>query len=50
VRLLNLPYTFDPAIWALGLAIGVIGVGAAGLWFTRRILATPPLASLRQLG
>jgi putative ABC transport system permease protein len=49
-RLLNLPYTFDPAIWVLGLAIGMIGVGAAGLWFTRRILATPPLASLRQLG
>jgi len=48
-QLINLPYSFDPAIWVLGLAVGVIGVGAAGLWFTRRILATPPLASLRQI-
>ena len=49
-QLLNLPYAFDPAIWVLGVVAGVIGVGAAGLWFTRRILATPPLVSLRQLG
>ncbi len=49
-QVLNLPFRFDPAIWALGIAAGVIGVGAAGLWFTRRILATPPLVSLRELG
>ena len=49
-QVLNLPFRFDPAIWALGIGAGVIGVGAAGLWFTRGILATPPLVSLRQLG
>jgi len=49
-RLLGLALAPDPWLWAFGLAFGTCGVLAAGLFFTRRVLATPPLASLRQLG
>jgi putative ABC transport system permease protein len=48
-ELLGLPYQFDPSVLVLGLVAGVIGVGAAGLWFTRRVLLTPPMVSLRQV-
>jgi putative ABC transport system permease protein len=48
-RLLNLPYQVDPLVWLLGFIAGVAGVLAAGMLFTRRVLATPPLTSLRQI-
>ncbi|RPI47341.1 MAG: FtsX-like permease family protein [Betaproteobacteria bacterium] len=48
-NLLGLPYSSDPVVWLLGLGVGVFGVCGAGIFFTRRVLATPPLASLRQL-
>jgi putative ABC transport system permease protein len=48
-ELLNLPYAFNPSVWGLGVVVGIVGVGAAGLWFTRRVLLTPPLVSLRQV-
>ena len=48
--MLDLPYRFDPLVWLLGVAAGVAGVVVAGMLFSRRVLATPPLASLRQLG
>jgi putative ABC transport system permease protein len=47
---LNLPYRFDPQVWLLGFAAGVVGVLLVGMAFTRRVLRTPPLASLRELG
>lgn len=49
-KVLNLPYQFDPLVWLFGFVAGVAGVLAAGMLFTRRVLATPPLASLRQIG
>jgi putative ABC transport system permease protein len=49
-NLLNLPYRIDPLVWLIGFSAGVAGVLAAGMLFTRRVLATPPLTSLRQLG
>lgn len=49
-KVLNLPYQFDPLVWLTGLAAGVAGVVAAGMAFTHRVLGTPPLASLRQIG
>ena len=49
-NLLNLPYRIDPLVWLIGFCAGVGGVLAAGMLFTRRVLATPPLTSLRQLG
>jgi len=48
-RLLGLALVPDPWLWGGGLAFGTVGVLAAGLFFTRRVLATPPLASLREL-
>jgi putative ABC transport system permease protein len=48
-RLLGLSLGFDLWVWLLGLGAGTAGVGIAGLFFTRRVLGTPPLASLRQL-
>jgi putative ABC transport system permease protein len=50
LNVLHLPYRFDPLVWLFGFAAGVLGVLGAGLFFTRRVLATPPLASLRQIG
>jgi hypothetical protein len=37
-------------VWLLGFGVGVVGVLIVGMAFTRRVLRTPPLASLRQLG
>jgi putative ABC transport system permease protein len=48
-RLLGLSLGIDPWVWLLGLGAGTAGVAIAGLLFTRRVLGTPPLASLRQL-
>jgi putative ABC transport system permease protein len=50
LKVLNLPYQVDPQVWLIGLTAGVLGVVTAGMLFTRRVLATPPLASLRQVG
>lgn len=49
-RLLGLNMTPDPWLWVFGLLLGTAGVLAAGLFFTRRVLTTAPLTSLRQLG
>jgi putative ABC transport system permease protein len=49
-NVLNLPYRLDPLVWLIGFAAGVAGVVGAGMFFTRRVLTTAPLASLRQLG
>lgn len=49
-QLLGLPLGIGAGTWVLGLVSGAAGVLIAGLFFTRRVLATPPLASLRQLG
>ena len=49
-KVLHLAYQFDPLVWLFGFVAGVAGVLAAGMLFTRRVLATPPLASLRQIG
>lgn len=48
-RLLGLPYQPTASVWVLGIVVGVTGVVAAGLWFTRRVLNTAPLTSLRQI-
>jgi putative ABC transport system permease protein len=46
---LKLPYAFNPWIWPAGIAAGALGVAAAGLLGTRRVLDHPPLAALRRL-
>lgn len=46
---LKLPYAFNPWIWPAGIAAGALGVAAAGLLGTRRVLDYPPIAALRRL-
>ncbi len=39
----------NPWLWLAGIAAGTLGVGAAGWWGTRRVLARAPLQTLRRL-
>jgi putative ABC transport system permease protein len=44
----GLDYRPGPGLWLTGLAAGVVGVGAAGLLGTWRVIAHPPMESLRR--
>jgi putative ABC transport system permease protein len=46
-RLFNLDYTFDPAVWGIGLAAGALLVGISGTLATRSVVNHPPVATLR---
>ena len=46
-RLFDLPYAFDPKVWIIGLVCGTVLVGLSGTLATRRVIDTPPMASLR---
>ena len=48
IKVLNVPYAFDPMIWLVGLLGGTAGVLAAGLAGTRRVLTTPPMEIFRR--
>lgn len=45
----HLNYTINPMLWVIGPAVGAIGIGLFGFLGTRRVLNSPPLASLRAL-
>jgi putative ABC transport system permease protein len=47
-ELFNLKYQFDPAVWVVGLALGVLLVGGAGTFAARSVVNSPPIATLRQ--
>ena len=47
LKVLNVPYLGNPWIWPIGIASGAIGIAFAGMLGTRRVLAVPPLQSLR---
>lgn len=47
-RVLNVPFAGTPWIWPLGVLAGAAGVAAAGMLGARRVLAAPPLQSLRR--
>jgi len=49
-RVLHLTYSFNAAIWVIGILLGAVGVAAAGYFGTRRVLKVAPLKVLRQLG
>ena len=46
VKVLNLPFTFNPWVWAAGIIFGGLGVALAGWLGTRRTLSRPPLQTL----
>lgn len=47
-RLFNLEYSLDLWVWSVGLAFGVLVVGASGTLATRSVVNHPPVATLRQ--
>jgi putative ABC transport system permease protein len=47
-ELFNLEYQFDPAVWAVGILLGVALVGGAGTLAARSVVNSPPIATLRQ--
>jgi putative ABC transport system permease protein len=47
-ELFDLEYQLDPAVWGLGLALGVLLVGGAGTLAARSVVNSPPIATLRQ--
>ena len=47
-RVLNVPYTLNPWVWAVGLAAGGAGVLAAGLLGTRQVVRASPMETLRR--
>jgi putative ABC transport system permease protein len=49
VMVLDMPYRAHPLLWLLGPTIGVVLIGALGVWSCRRVVSTPPLLVLRQL-
>jgi len=49
-HVLHLDYTFNPGIWLVGTAVGILGVLVAGLVGTRSAVSSPPLLTLRKIG
>jgi putative ABC transport system permease protein len=47
-RVLNVAYSIDPTVWAVGLVGGTVGVLLAGLLGTQRVLRTPPMTIFRE--
>ncbi|MDH5408123.1 MAG: FtsX-like permease family protein [Gammaproteobacteria bacterium] len=50
VQVFNFPYQLNPAIGAVGIVVGVVIVGIAGVLGTRTVLTQPPVQTLRQGG
>jgi putative ABC transport system permease protein len=49
VRIINVGYSFSPAVWVIGIACSIFGIAAAGYLGTRHVLRVSPLRVLRQL-
>ena len=48
LKVLNVPYGASAWIWLIGAGSGAVGIAAAGMLGTRRVLSAPPLQSLRR--
>lgn len=48
-QMFDLEYQLNPQLWVLGPVVGVLLIGAAGTWATRRVVDTPPALVLREL-
>jgi putative ABC transport system permease protein len=49
LKVLNLDYGFNGAVWFAGIVCGAAGIAAAGYFGTRRVLDTAPLAALQRI-
>jgi putative ABC transport system permease protein len=48
VQVFHFPYQFNPIIGLVGIGVGIVIVGVAGVIGTRTVLTQPPVVSLRQ--
>jgi putative ABC transport system permease protein len=48
-QVLDMVYTPHPMLWMIGPLVGVIIIGALGVWNCRQVVSTPPVAVLREL-
>jgi putative ABC transport system permease protein len=46
-EVLNVPFSVNPVVWAVGLVAGAVGVTIAGMLGTARVLRTPPMQVFR---
>ncbi|MFT5333373.1 MAG: putative ABC transport system permease protein [Halioglobus sp.] len=46
---LDMTYTPTPAVWPLGIGVGVFMIGGLGVFSCRKVVSSPPLAVLREL-
>jgi putative ABC transport system permease protein len=46
-EVLNVPFTVNPVVWAVGLVAGAVGVTVAGVLGTAKVLKTPPMQVFR---
>ena len=46
---LDMSYSPSPAIWPLGIGVGVVMIGGLGVFSCRKVVSSPPLAVLREL-
>lgn len=49
VMVLDMTYRPSPLLWFVGPAVGVVLIGALGVWNCRKVVSVPPLAVLRDL-
>ncbi len=48
-QVLDMSYVPHPALWFVGPFVGVLIIGALGVWNCRQVVSTPPVAVLREL-
>jgi putative ABC transport system permease protein len=48
-RVLEMSYVLHPWVWPAGPLLGAVMVGSAGLWWSARVVSTPPMQVLRAL-
>jgi len=48
IKVLNVPYNGNAWLWLIGAGAGSMGIAAAGMLGTRRVLRTPPIRVLRE--
>ena len=46
---LDMSYSPTPAVWPLGVAVGIFMIGGLGVFSCRKVVSSPPLAVLREL-
>lgn len=49
-QVFELEYRTHPVVWALGPVIGMVIIGMLGTFATRKVIYTPPITALREMG